>query len=92
MANGALQGNPKRVVQNGFRFLINSTIGVLGLFDPATPIGVPQDKTDFGETLHVWGAPEGQYVEAPFVGPSTSRDMVGLVVDVALNPVRLALP
>lgn len=91
MANGALQGNPKRVVQNGFRFLINSTIGVLGLFDPATPIGLPQDKTDFGETLHVWGVGEGPYVELPAFGPSTARDAVGTAVDFALNPASVAL-
>ena len=55
-------------------------------------LGVAGDPTDFGETLHVWGAPEGEYAEVPFIGPTTGRDTLGLVVDVALNPVRLVLP
>lgn len=92
VVNNVLQLRLGKAAENTLRFAINSTIGIGGLFDPATALGVAGDPTDFGETLHVWGAPEGQYVEAPFVGPSTSRDMVGLVVDVALNPVRLALP
>ena len=92
VVNNLLQFRIGKAAENTLRFAINSTVGIGGLFDPATALGVAGDPTDFGETLHVWGAPEGQYVEAPFVGPSTSRDMVGLVVDVALNPVRLALP
>ena len=92
VANNLLQLRLGKAAQNTLRFAINTTIGIGGLFDPATALGVAGDPTDFGETLHVWGAPEGQYVEAPFVGPATSRDMVGIFVDVALNPVRLALP
>ena len=92
VVNNLLQFRIGKAAENTLRFAINSTIGIAGLFDPATALGVAGDPTDFGETLHVWGAPEGKYVEAPFVGPTTGRDMVGLVVDVALNPVRLALP
>lgn len=92
VVNNLLQLRIGKAAENTLRFAINSTVGIGGLFDPATALGVAGDPTDFGETLHVWGAPEGQYVEAPFIGPATSRDMVGIVVDVALNPVRLALP
>ena len=85
--NNLLQGRPGFAVENTFRFAVNTTVGIGGLFDPATAIGVPQRKTDFGETLHVWGAGEGAYVELPALGPSTERDAVGTIVDYALNPV-----
>ncbi|WP_238380946.1 VacJ family lipoprotein [Alkalilacustris brevis] len=90
--NSLLQGRPDAVVENTFRFLINSTLGLAGLFDPATEFGLHGRPTDFGETLHVWGAPEGAYLELPFIGPSTERDAVGFVADIALDPVRILLP
>lgn len=90
--NSLLQGRPDAVVENTFRFLINSTIGLAGLFDPASEFGLPNRPTDFGETLHVWGASEGAYLELPLLGPSTERDAIGLVADIAMNPVRLLLP
>jgi phospholipid-binding lipoprotein MlaA len=92
VVNNLLQARLDAAVENTFRFLINSTIGLGGLFDPAQEFGLAGRPTDFGETLHVWGAPEGAYVELPFLGPSTERDAVGRVVDVALDPVRLVLP
>lgn len=92
VANNILQGRLGNAGQNTLRFAVNTIVGIGGLFDAATALGLPGKPTDFGETLHVWGAPEGTYVELPFVGPSTSRDVVGIIVDVALNPVRLALP
>ena len=87
MVNGILQGNPKRAGTALARFLLNSTIGFAGLADPATEFGLPADETDFGETLHIWGAPEGAYVELPAFGPSNQRDAVGLVVDFFTNPI-----
>lgn len=90
--NGLLQGRPGTVVENTFRFLLNSTLGLGGLFDPASEFGLAGRPTDFGETLHVWGAPEGAYVELPFLGPSTQRDAFGRVVDVVIDPVRYILP
>lgn len=87
--NGLLQGRPKNATQNTLRFLVNSTIGILGLFDPATTLGLPEVETDFGETLFVWGAGEGSYVELPFLGPSTARDTFGLAGDVVLNPLSI---
>ena len=92
VVNNVLQLRLGKAAENTLRFAINTTLGIGGLFDPATALGVAGDPTDFGETLHVWGAPEGKYAEVPFVGPTTGRDVVGIIVDVAMNPVRLALP
>ena len=89
--NDVLQGNPKDAFKNTTRFLVNTTLGIGGLFDPATELGLASAPTDFGETLHVWGAKEGRYVEVPFIGPSTTRDFTGTLTDLALNPLRLVL-
>lgn len=90
--NHLLQGNVRGVGRNVTRFLINSTLGFAGLFDPASDFGLYPDKTDFGETLHVWGAAEGAYVELPVLGPSTERDAAGRVVDMFTNPLAYVLP
>ena len=92
VVNNVLQLHLGKAVENTVRFAINSTIGIGGLFDPATAAGVYGKKTDFGETLHVWGVDEGNYVELPFLGPSTDRDALGQVVDFALDPLKLFLP
>lgn len=86
--NDLLQGRIDDAGHNGFRFLINTTIGLGGLFNPADSFGLPARKSDFGETLHVWGAQEGAYLELPFVGPSTTRDAWGTAVDFVVNPTR----
>lgn len=88
--NSLLQGRIDAAVENSFRLVLNTTLGFGGLFDPATSIGLPGRPTDFGETLHVWGAPEGAYLELPILGPSTGRDAVGSLVDLAIDPVRFA--
>ncbi len=90
--NNLLQGRIANAATNTLRLATNLTMGVGGLFDAATALGLPQKPTDFGETLHVWGMGEGAYLELPFTGPSTTRDTVGTLVDLALNPVRLAVP
>ncbi|MGC9420617.1 MAG: MlaA family lipoprotein [Rhodovulum sp.] len=87
--NSLLQLRPGDAVQNTTRFLINSTIGIGGLLDPATPMGATEIETGFGETLHVWGVREGDYVELPILGPSTERDAVGRIVDLAFDPLGL---
>jgi phospholipid-binding lipoprotein MlaA len=92
IANDLLQANIGDAAQNVLRLAVNLTMGIGGLFDASTAIGLPGAPTDFGETLHVWGVGEGVYVELPIIGPSTARDAAGTVVDVVLNPVRLALP
>ncbi len=91
VVNNLLQGRPGHAIENSFRFIVNSTIGIGGLFDPASAMGIEGKSTDFGETMHVWGAPEGAYVVVPFIGPTTDRDLTGSLVDFALNPMRLVL-
>lgn len=91
VVNNLLQADLGGAMHNTFRFAVNTIIGIGGLFDPATAMGVKRVDTDFGETLHKWGAPEGAYVELPLLGPSTSRDAVGLVVDLVSDPVTLAV-
>jgi len=92
VVNNLLQVRLGRATHNTLRFAINSTIGMGGIFDPATAMGVTEKKTDFGETLHVWGVEEGAYVELPLLGPSTQRDALGSVVDLALDPMNYLLP
>ncbi|GHD99120.1 hypothetical protein U879_05265 [Defluviimonas sp. 20V17] len=89
--NDLLQGNLAAGVQNLFRFVLNTTAGVGGLFDPSTAIGLAPRPNDFGRTLHVWGARQGAYLEVPILGPSTERDLTGTIVDFAINPLRFAL-
>lgn len=92
VVNKFLQGEIDDAVHNSVRFLFNSTIGLLGLFDVASDIGLEERSSDFGETLHVWGAPEGDYVVLPFFGASTERDTFGVLGDFALNPLSYVLP
>ncbi|MCP5036892.1 MAG: VacJ family lipoprotein [Rhodobacteraceae bacterium] len=92
IVNDLLQGNIEDAAHNSVRLLFNTTIGLAGLFDPATGVGLEQRSTDFGETLHVWGVAEGDYVVLPFYGPSTQRDAVGIAVDFFTNPLSYTLP
>ena len=91
VVNALLQGNLERAGRGTLRFVINSTVGMAGLFDVAGDFGLSEDDTDFGETLHVWGVPEGNYIELPVLGPSTERDTWGRVVDVVIDPLGYAL-
>ncbi len=84
--NDVLQGRFNAAGVTLGRFIVNSTFGVAGFFDVASGAGLPQQSGDFGQTLFVWGVPDGYYVESPYFGPSTQRDSVGGVVDVALDP------
>lgn len=84
--NGLLQGRPDDALANVARFAVNSTVGVLGLFDPAGAIGISARPSDFGQTLHVWGVGEGDFVMLPVLGPSTARDVAGRVVDALIDP------
>jgi phospholipid-binding lipoprotein MlaA len=92
VVNNVLQLRPQDAAHNTLRFVVNSTVGVLGLFDPASRIGLDARETDFGATLYVWGVGEGHYQELPVLGPSTARDTFGAVVDMALNPLSYVLP
>lgn len=87
--NDLLQFKIGEALHNTARFVVNTTIGVGGLFDPASGAGLDKRDTDFGETLHVWGFGQGAYVELPLLGPSTERDAIGGVVDLAMNPLNM---
>ena len=83
--NSLLQFKGKRSMHITARLLFNTTIGVLGLWDPATRMGLPKQQEDFGQTLGAYGVPKGPYLVLPFFGPSNLRDTGGLVTDFALE-------
>jgi phospholipid-binding lipoprotein MlaA len=81
LLNSALQLKGQRSLNTTARLLLNTTIGVVGLWDPATLMGLPRQAEDFGQTLGYYGAPSGAYLMLPILGPSNLRDTGGLVVD-----------
>ncbi|MEM7612021.1 MAG: VacJ family lipoprotein [Pseudomonadota bacterium] len=83
--NNLLQGKGKTALADTGRFLINSTIGVAGIFDVASTMGLEENNEGFGQTLATWGVPSGPYLVLPFLGPSTLRGAFGLPVDQALD-------
>lgn len=86
LVNTLLQGKGMGALSETGRFLINSTVGLLGFFDPATRIGLPAYKEDFGQTFGSWGYTPGFYFVLPFFGPSSGRDALGSIFDAAFNP------
>lgn len=89
-ANDVLQVEPARAGATVARFGINTTIGVAGIFDVASTMGLEKHTEDFGQTLGRWGVAPGPYLVLPLLGPSTVRDAAGAPVDVALNPINYA--
>jgi phospholipid-binding lipoprotein MlaA len=85
-ANDVMQADPCRAGRTLGRFVLNSTAGILGLFDVASEMGIPRHDTDFGETLGRYGVRSGSFFMLPVVGPSTARDVFGEIVDTALRP------
>lgn len=81
MVNNFLQGKPRRGLSDAARILLNTTVGWFGLFDPATDVGLEKHNEDFGQTLGVWGLPQGPYLMLPLLGPQTVRSTAGLFVD-----------
>ena len=79
--NSILQGRAEGAAQSSGRFVINTTLGLLGLFDVATPMGIPLQRSDFGQTLAVWGVDTGPFVMLPLLGPRTVRSGVGYFFD-----------
>lgn len=79
--NGLLQGRFTGAAQGGGRFIVNSTLGIAGLFDVATPLGIRPYRTDFGHTLAIWGFESGPYVMVPLFGPRTFRSGAGTIFD-----------
>ncbi len=84
--NQVLQGNIEESLQDTLRFTVNTSIGIFGLFDPASSMGLPEHDEDFGQTLAVWGVKEGPYLMLPFFGPKTLRSLTGDLTDVLFNP------
>ena len=74
--NQVLQGKPKYAVNDLSRFLINSTLGIGGILDPASSMGLERHDEDFGQTLGLWGVSPGPYLMVPFLGPSSTRDLL----------------
>lgn len=85
-ANYLLQGEIKPALRTLGRFTLNTVLGAAGLLDPATEFGLPKEDTDFGVTLGRHGVGEGAYLVVPLIGPSTTRDLAGRVVDLGLYP------
>jgi phospholipid-binding lipoprotein MlaA len=87
--NDILQGHPKRAGRSSARFLINSTVGVLGLWDVASKMNLPAHDADFGQTFGMYGIKQGPYLYVPVVGPSSFREGVGRVLDFFTDPVGI---
>ena len=85
--NHVLQGKRERAGDDFGRVLLNSTFGILGIFDPASEMGITKDKTDFGITFGKWGAPQGPYLFVPLFGPTTVRDGTGWLVRIYAGPI-----
>tara|TARA_Y100001970_G_C14216019_1_gene849689 strand:+ start:885 stop:1733 length:849 start_codon:yes stop_codon:yes gene_type:complete len=87
-SNNLLQGDFLKAGDTAARFAVNSTVGILGMFDPATKLGFEDHgKEDFGQTLGRWGSGPGCYFVLPILGPTTARDAIGLVGNAILDPV-----
>jgi len=84
--NGFLQGKPVNGASDIGRFTVNTTIGLAGFLDPATYFGLVKHDEDFGQTLGVWGVPNGPYLVIPLLGPSTVRVAGGMAVDSMMHP------
>ena len=84
--NNLIQGKPTEAASDVGRLVINSTAGIGGILDVATPIGLEKHEEDFGQTLGRWGVETGPYVVVPFIGPRNVRDTGGFVVDMFSDP------
>ncbi|MGE3873792.1 MAG: VacJ family lipoprotein [Parvibaculaceae bacterium] len=91
LTNDILQGNPEAAAVTIKRFMVNSTLGLGGIFDHATGLGQPLHREDFGQTLGTWGINGNPYLVLPLLGPSNPRDVVGRVADSAVNPLTWVL-
>ncbi len=84
--NAMLQGEIRGTAETSLRVVVNSTLGIFGLFDVASDMGIPRYATDFGQTMAHWGIPQGPYVVLPLLGPRTARAGVGVFVDGWVSP------
>ena len=88
IANDVFQFKFEQAGYDFLRFSINTTIGMLGIFDVATSVGLKKNNEDFGQTLGYWGIPQGPYLVLPFFGASTFRDAPGLYADMQISPIN----
>ena len=88
IVNQLLQGQGKNAMESTGRFLVNSTVGVLGLIDVADKVGLEEKQEDFGQTLAKWGVGDGFYVVLPIFGPSNLRDTAGMILTYTTDPVN----
>lgn len=88
-ANDVLQGQMDRAGNTAGRFVINTTVGILGVWDAAAYMGIEGHSEDFGQTFAVWGAGEGFYIVLPILGPSNPRDALGLVTEYFVDPFNI---
>lgn len=86
MVNNLLQGRPKDFTRSTGRFLVNTTLGLAGFFDPASQMGLKLQEQDFGTTLAKWGVPDGPYLVLPLLGSTTARDVFRFPVDRLADP------
>lgn len=91
-ANQLLQGKPRLALQDFTRFLVNSTVGVAGVFDIASRNGLPRHDEDFGQTFAVWTGGQGPFVTVPFRGPATTTHIAGMIVQIWASPLLYLLP
>ena len=87
IVNDVLQLKVQQAGQDTSRFLLNSTIGLAGLIDVSSELGLYKNQEDFGQTLGYWGVESGPYIVIPFIGTSTVRDAVGMIPDALFNPI-----
>ncbi len=88
VVNQLLQGQGENAIQSSGRFVINSTVGLLGLFDVAEKVGLEEKEEDFGQTLATWGLGDGFYIVLPLFGPSNLRDTTGMVMTMVTDPIN----
>ena len=86
LVSDVLQFKPKDFIKDAARLVINSTLGLAGIFDVATPMGLEPHRTDLGQTLYAWGWKDSSYFVIPLLGPSTVRDAIGLFGELWLWP------
>ncbi len=85
LVNNLVQGKPEKGASSAGRFLLNSTIGLAGFFDPATTLGLPRAEEDFGQSIRLATDSSGAYLMLPLLGPSTTEDAIGLVGDIVVD-------
>ncbi len=88
VVNQLLQGQGENAIQSSGRFIVNSTIGVFGLFDVAEKMGLEEKEEDYGQTLATWGVGDGFYIVLPLFGPSNLRDTSGMVLTMMTDPIN----